>query len=82
MNQSVSTEANRGLTSYKGHQCKATVLGRCDGEVLALTRRGASVTLRAQYILDLREIVEQHELILLHPHPFTVPSFVATNPLT
>jgi hypothetical protein len=53
------------------NSCKGiTVLGRCGGEVLALTRRGDSATLRAQYILDLGEIVEQYELILLHPQPY------------
>ena len=73
--------ARSKIASYP--TCKrVTVFGRCNSKVLALTRRGVSAALCAQYILDLREIVEQHKLIVLHPHPFTVPSFVATNPLT
>jgi hypothetical protein len=50
-------------------RCKrVTGMRCCDSEGLALTRQSASAALCAQYILDLREIVEQHKLILLHPH--------------
>jgi hypothetical protein len=49
--------------------CKrVTGIRCCYSEVIALTRWGVSAALCAQYILDLREIVEQHKLILLHPH--------------
>jgi hypothetical protein len=63
-------------------KCKrATVLKRRDGDVLALACRGVSVALSARYKSGLEARREQHELILLHPHP-TVPSYAATNPLT
>jgi hypothetical protein len=56
-------------------------LKRRDGDVLALACRGVSVALSARYKSGLEARREQHELILLHPHP-TVPSYAATNPLT
>jgi hypothetical protein len=66
----------------RGDNCKrATVLKRRDGDVLALACRGVSVALSARYKSGLEARREQHELILLHPHP-TVPSYAATNPLT
>jgi hypothetical protein len=49
--------------------------------VLALACQGVSTALSAQYKSGLKARREQHELILLHPHP-TVPSYAATNPLT
>ena len=36
----------------------------------ALAHRGVSAAPCAQYISDLREIVEQYELTLLHPQPY------------
>jgi hypothetical protein len=56
-------------------------LKRRDGDVLALACRGVSVALSARYKSGLEARREQHELILLPPHP-TVPSYAATNPLT
>jgi hypothetical protein len=61
------------------YSCKrATVLKRRDGDVLALACRDVSVALSARYKSGLEARREQHELILLHPHP-TVPSYAATN---
>ena len=54
-------------TALANHCKGVTALGRCGGEVLALARWGGSAMFRAQYISDLREIVEQYELILLYP---------------
>jgi hypothetical protein len=66
----------------RGDNCKrVTVLERRDGDVLALACRGVSAALSARYKSGLEARIEQHELILLHPHP-TVPSYAATNPLT
>jgi hypothetical protein len=56
-------------------------LERREGDVLALACRGVSTALSARYKSGLEARREQHELILLHPHP-TVPSYAATNPLT
>jgi hypothetical protein len=70
------------LTDNWLSQCKrVTVLERRDGDVLALACRGVSAALSARYKSGLEARREQHELILLHPHP-TVPSYTATNPLT
>jgi hypothetical protein len=67
---------------YAQASCKrVTVLERRDGDVLALACRGVSTALSARYKSGLEARREQHELILLHPHP-TVPSYAATNPLT
>jgi hypothetical protein len=61
--------------------CKrVTVLERREGDMLALACRGVSAALSARYKSGLEARREQHELILLHPHP-TVPSYAATNPL-
>jgi hypothetical protein len=56
-------------------------LERRDGDVLALACRGVSTALSARYKSGLEARREQHDLILLHPHP-TVPSYAATNLLT
>jgi hypothetical protein len=56
-------------------------LERREGDMLALACRGVSAALSARYKPGLEARREQHELILLHPHP-TVPSYAATNPLT
>jgi hypothetical protein len=56
-------------------------LERREGDMLALACRGVSAALSARYKSGLEARREQHELILLHPHP-TVPSYAATNPLT
>jgi hypothetical protein len=66
----------------RGDNCKrVTVLERREGDMLALACRGVSAALSARYKSGLKARREQHELILLHPHP-TVPSYAATNPLT
>jgi hypothetical protein len=57
--------------------CKrVTVLERRD--VLALACRGVSAALSARYKSGVEARIEQHELILLHPHP-TVPPLHTTT---